>query len=176
VAIVPPARRRQGNIVSALAALDGFPEFAPVIGLIDAGGDTAALLAELTEVFALVTLANAHTPLTTIAFIHGVTSSAALGNIAPHLSEATARAAIRYVWQAGCGIYACFGGGTALAGTVAPCARSADELVDLAVAHGDEHVIKFTEACLRRDALGSSPACLAAIEHARAMIRPRPAA
>ena len=173
VATVPPARRRPGNIAAALAALDDFPEFAPVIGLIDTGGDIAALLSELTEVFTLAYLANANTALTAIAFIHGVTSSAALGNIAPHIRDATARMAIRYAWQSGCGLYACFGGGTAMAESSAPCAKDADELVDLAVAHGDEHVIKFTEACLRRHALGPSPAYFAAIDHVRGMIRPR---
>jgi hypothetical protein len=171
IAIVPPEQRRQGNIVAALAALDDVPEFAPVIGLIDTGGDVTALLAELTEVFALVCLANARTPLTTIAFIHGITSIAALGNIAPHIGEKTTRAAIRYAWQSGCGLYACFGGDTAMAETVAPCEKSANELVDLAVRHGDEHVVKFTEACLRRHALGPSPAYFAAVEHARGMIR-----
>jgi hypothetical protein len=33
-----------------------------------------------------------------------------------------------------------------------------DELVARAYAHGDQHVIKFTEACLHRHALGASPA------------------
>jgi hypothetical protein len=173
IAIVPPAQRRQGNIVAALAALDDFPEFAPAIGLIDTGGDIGALLTELTEVFARVYLANARTLFTTIAFIHGVTSIAAFGNIAPHIGDGTARAAIRYAWQSGCGLYACFGGGTAMAETVAPCERDADELADLAVRHSDEHVIKFTEACLRRHALGPSPAYFAAIDHVLGMIRPR---
>lgn len=174
VAVVPPARRRQaGNIATALAGLGDFPEFAPAIGLIDAAGDIAALLGEVSEVFALVYLANAQTILTSIAFIHGVTGTAALGNIAPHVSEERVRAALRYAWQAGCGIYACFGAGPAMAGTIAPCEKDGDALADLAIAHGDEHVIKFTEACLRRNAIAPSPACLAAIDHARATLRPR---
>jgi hypothetical protein len=173
VAILPPAQRRQtGNITALLAALDDFPEFAPVIGLLDTGGDVAALLSQLTEVFTRVYLANAHTPLTTIAFVHGVTSVAAIGNIAPHTGAATARTATRYAWQSGCGLYACFGGGTAMAETVAPCEKDEGALTDLAVAHGDEHVIKFTEACLRRYALAPSPAYLAAIEHVRGMLGP----
>lgn len=177
VALVPPARRRQaGNIATALAGLNDVPEFAPAIGLIDTEGDIALLLGELGEVFARVYLANARAILTSIAFIHGVTSTAALGNIAPYVSERSARAAIPYAWQAGCGIYACFGGDTALAETIAPCGKEADELADLAIAHGDEHVIKFTEACLRRNAVAPSPACLAAIDHARATLRPRRAA
>jgi len=41
--------------------------------------------------------------------------------------------------------------------------RRASALIDRALAHGDEHVIKFTEACLGRDALDSSPAYPAAV-------------
>ena len=166
VAVVPPEHRQQvGNIVALLAMLDDFPEFAPVIGMINTGGDIAPLLSELTEVFALVYLANAHTILTTIAFIHGVTSIAALGSIAPQLGDPAARAAIRYAWQSACGLYACLGSGSAMAENIEPREGDEDRLVDLAIANGDEHVIKFTEACLRRHALSPSPAYLAAVDH-----------
>ena len=113
VPLVPPGRRRAGNIVAALAALGDFPEFYPVIGMIDAEGPLAPLIADLTEMFARVYLANAHDIPTAIAFIHAVTSHAALGNIVPHVGEATARIALRHAWQCGCGLYACYGGGTA---------------------------------------------------------------
>ena len=171
VPIMPPDRRKYaGNITASLAMLDDLPEFASAIGLIDTGGQLAPLIAELTELFTRVYLANAHDIRTTIAFIHGVTSPAALGNIAPQLSERTARAALRYAWQAGCGLYACFGGGTATAEDIVPRGEDEDELADRAIAHGDEHVIKFTEACLRRNALAASPAYLAAAEHVLGMI------
>ena len=45
-----------------------------------------------------------------------------------------------------------------------------DALVDRAIAHGDEHVIKFTEACLHRHALGPSPVYFAAADHVLGMI------
>jgi hypothetical protein len=174
VAIVPPdARRALGNITASLAMLDGFDEFAPAIGLIDVGGDIAALLSELTELFARVYLANTNSILTAIVFIHGVTSHAALGNIASQVSEATARVALPYAWQAGCGLYACFGGATAMAEHIGPCTRNDEDLIDLAIANGDEHVIKFTEACLRRHALSPSPAYFAAVDHALGVIRRR---
>jgi hypothetical protein len=86
------------------------------------------------------------------------------------VSERTVRAALRYAWQAGCGLYACFGGGTATAEDIVPHREDEDELADRAIAHGDEHVIKFTEACLRRNALAPSPAYLAAAEHVLGMI------
>ncbi|HEV2335989.1 MAG TPA: questin oxidase family protein [Stellaceae bacterium] len=171
VAIVPPERRRPGNIVAALKGLDDFAEFAPSIGLVDLDGDIDRSIAELTELFARVYLSNARNGLTAIVFIHGVTSLAALGHIAPHVSEPTARLLVRYGWQAGCGLYACFGSGTAWAGEVAAGSQSLPEsLVDRALAHGDEHVIKFTEACLCRDALAPSPAYSAAVANVLEMV------
>src|SRR5262249_9426110 len=102
VPVVPPDRRdKAANITAAVRALSDMPEFAPAIGLINTGGDLAQLLAELTEVFARVFLANAHDIRTAIAFIHGVTSPTALGNIAVQVSDRTARAGLRYAWQSG---------------------------------------------------------------------------
>jgi hypothetical protein len=171
VPLVPPDRRgKAGNITASLRTLGDMPEFAPAIGLIDTKGDLAPLVAELTEVFARVYLANAQDIRTTIAFIHGVTSPAALGNIAPEIDERTARAALRFAWQSGCGLYACFGGGTATAEAIEPPESDEDEVVDRAIAHGDEHVIKFTEACLHRHALGASPVYIAAADHVVGMI------
>jgi len=159
-------RRRLGNIASSLAMLDDFPEFAPVIGLIDIGDDLERVLAELTEVFARVFVANARDRLTAIVFVHGVTSLSAVGNIMPAVRETTARAALRFGWQSACALYACFGSDTAMAEEIDP--RELDEhvVVDRALANGDEHVIKITEACLRRNALDPSPAYLSAIESA----------
>jgi hypothetical protein len=174
VAVIPPeARRSLGNITASLVMLDGFDEFAPVIGLLDTGREIRTLIAELIEVFARVYLANANSILTAIVFIHGVTSHAALGGIAAQVSDATARAALPYAWQAGCGLYACFGGGTAMANAVRPSDKSDEELIELAIANGDEHVIKFTEACLSRGAINRSPVYRAAVAHALATIRRR---
>ena len=39
-------------------------------------------------------------------------------------------------------------------------------LVDRAISNGDEHAIKFTEACLREHAIAPSPVYLAAARHA----------
>jgi hypothetical protein len=174
VAVVPNDRRNQvGNITAALTALDDMAEFAPSLGLIDTSGELAPLVAEITEVFTRVYLANAYDIRTTIAFIHGVTSPAALGNIARETSEPTARAALRYAWQSGCALYACFGGATTMAPDIGPREADEKELIDRAVAHGDEHVIKFTEACLSRHGREPSPAYLAAIDHVRGMIPQR---
>ena len=171
VPVIPPDRRESaGNITASLALLTGLPEFTPAIGLIDTGGEPAALVAELTEVFARVYLANAHDIRSTIAFIHGVTSPTALGNIAVQVSDRTARATLRYAWQSGCGLYACFGGDRAMAEDIEPREADEDEIVDRSVAHGDEHVIKFTEACLHRHTFSPSPVYIAAAGHVLGMI------
>jgi hypothetical protein len=170
VAVVPPEQRRPGNITAALARLDDFPEFASAIGLADLDGDIDQRLAQLTELFARIFLANAHNGLTAIVFVHGVTSLAALGHIAPQVGEAAARSLLRHGWQAGCGLYACFGGETAFAAEVAPTEADPDSLIERALANGDEHVIKFAEACLARHALAPSPAYPAAVAQVLTLI------
>jgi hypothetical protein len=173
VPVIAPAQRRGlGNITASLATLDDFPEFAPVIGLVDVSGDIETLLAELTETFARIYLVNAHEGLTTIVFIHGVTSLAAIGGIIPYINETTARSALRYAWQSGCALYACFGT-SAIAEHIEACPQNAETLIDRALVNGDEHVIKFTEACLRRDTLVPSPAYRAAVDHAHGIMRRR---
>ncbi len=167
VPVISPDRRKQGNITASLAMLDEFSAFAPVLNLIGTEGDPDRLLAELTELFARVYLANAHDRLTTIVFIHGVTSLAALGSVISHTRESTARSALRFAWQSGCALYACFGSGLPKPREdIEPHVHDIDLLVDQAVANGDEHVIKFTEACLRRRAVDPSPVYLEAADHA----------
>ncbi len=164
VALVPTELRRfSGTITSALAGLDAFPEFASFIGLLHVDGeDTSRLVSQLTEIFARVYLANAHDVLTSIVFIHGVTSVTALRHLLPYLDAATARQALRFGWQAGCGLYAAFGSRTELSSRDDWPQETPETLVDMAVAHGDEHVIKFTEACVREYDLNPMPAYLAA--------------
>ena len=168
VAVVPPERRRPGNITTALAGLGD--DFAPAIGLVDLGGDIDGLIAQLPELFARVYLANVSTALTAIVFIHGVTSMTALGHVVPYLDDAAARRLLRYGWQAGSGLYACFGSGAGLSADTAPGEEDAESLIERALANGDEHVIKFAEACFYRHALAPSPAYPAAVANVLGMI------
>jgi questin oxidase-like protein len=167
VPVVPEAQRRfSGTITSSLEALAEFPAFAPVIDMLDVTIAPGALLSELTRTFAEVYLANARDVLTTIVFVHGVTSLVAIRSLLPVLDEATTRDAIRYGWQSSCALYATFGSRPKPDGDVVPASEGRDALVDMAIAHGDEHAIKLTEACLREDALAPSPVYLAAARHA----------
>ncbi|HTO72034.1 MAG TPA: questin oxidase family protein [Myxococcota bacterium] len=166
VPVAPPERRVfKGSIVSALEGLDQFPEFAPAIDLLALGPDPAAQLAELTEVFARVYVANAHDVLTCIVFVHGVTSVTALGHLLPFLSPAHQRAGMRFAWQTGAALYAAFGK-SAPAREIEPPRESLEVLAERAVAHGDEHAIKLAEACLARNAIRPHPAYSAAVASA----------
>src|SRR5207249_6734086 len=107
-----------------------------------------------------------HDFLTSIVFVHAVTSVAALGNIVPYLSDATARQGVRFAWQAVCGLYATFGRQPLPTHEIEPSPEDRDTLIDMAITHGDEHVIKFTEACLALDAQGPSAAFSAAARSA----------
>jgi hypothetical protein len=165
VAIVPPAERRfAGTITGALAALDGRAAFAEAIDWFDAGAAPDGAISDLTETFARAFLANAHDGLTAIVFVHGVTSAAGLRALVPHLDGATARQALRYAWQAGAALYATFGSAPPVAGDVEPPRAARDELVGRAIANGDEHAIKLTEACLAEHARRPAPAYLAAAD------------
>jgi hypothetical protein len=171
VPIVPPARRTfSGTIVSSLIGLDRFPDFAPVIRMLDVEQEPGRVVSDMTETFARVYLANARDVLTAIVFIHGVTSVAALRSILPYVPESAARDLLRYAWQSSCGLYAAFGSDTPAMGEVDEPATSRDALIDAAAAHGDEHVIKFTAACLREDGIRPSPAFAAAAHHAAGIL------
>jgi hypothetical protein len=160
----PAQRHFAGTITSALAALERLPSFALVIDLLDWDGDLPATAAALSELFARLYLANARDVLGCIVFIHAVTGVAAVERLLPHVSQATGREALRFAWQTGCGLYAAFGDATPLAASAAP--RDAQALIDRAVTHGDEHVIKLTDACLAH----ASAAHVAAAAHAASML------
>jgi hypothetical protein len=172
VAVVPSGQRKfTGTIVGSLERLDEFPAFASVIGLADLSGEASGVVSDLTETFARVYLANAHDVLSTIVFIHGITSGAALRLLAPHLSESVLRATLRYTWQAQCAIYAAFGQSCEPPPEIIVPRESHDELIAMAITNGDEHVIKLTEACLREHALNATPVYLAAARHAMDVLK-----
>jgi hypothetical protein len=151
---------RRGLIFDVVKNVDP-AAFGPVIAYADTSVAVDAFVSDVTRTFVRQYLANAQ--IASIAFVHTVTAPSALRILAPHLSDATTRAAMRYAWQACAAIYAAYGGGEPPAiSDVATVDR--DDLIDRAVAARDEHAIKFTEACLREYALTPDPTFLVAAE------------
>jgi hypothetical protein len=171
---IQPAGERgfRGSIVSALAGLARFPAFEPVIDWIDPGDAPERAISSLTHAFASAYLANARDPLHAIVFVHGITSTAALRALVPHLAAGEARELIRYAWQAGAALQASFGREPAPPGAVEPPREDRETLIELALANGDDHAIKCTEACLAEHARRPSPVYLAAARHATSMLGP----
>jgi questin oxidase-like protein len=171
VPILPQHKRRfAGSITSSLESLDEFPPFAPVIGFADLSGEPAAVLSELAETFARVYVANAHDTLSTIVFIHGVTSIAAARTITLHVGSEARRELLRYTWQSACALYAAFGARPGPAHEIEGLEQSYEALIDAAIATGDEHAIKFCEACAREDRIKASPVYRVAAGHAIAVL------
>lgn len=167
-----PAEQRGGRglIADSLRRLDDFPPFAGVTDMVDPAGDPARFISDLTETFAAVYLANAQQFGSVIAFIHAVTGPSAIRLLLPYVKPEETSNLLRYGWQMAAGLYAAFGRAPA---TSLPegLEQSKEDLIDRAVATGDEHAIKFTEACLREYALNPKPVYLLAARHANDYLR-----
>lgn len=156
--------RRTGSISQGLKLVSTLPDFAGVISLVDAGPPESFVPA-LGEAFARVFLAGTASSGRTIALIHAVTGPAAAGLLVPHISPRTAARLLTSAWQAGAAIYAVWGKPPGSAQVESPLATR-EALIAGAVKSGDEHAIKFTEACLRLDAAAPSPAFRSAASRA----------
>ncbi len=157
--IMPPRQRsrRPSSIFGAVKELDDFEPFATAIDMAAPGDDLSAFLSDLTSTMADLYLENAGPA--SIPYVHTVTAPSALRMMLPHLTQETARLAARYAWQAAAAIHS---RGHYPHPVEMPAALpTADDLIDRAVYSGDEHAIKFTEACLREYALNPNPAFLA---------------
>ncbi len=159
-----------GAIIEQIKGLEDHPEFEGVIDMADPGDNVSQFISNITETFAAVYLAN---PKNLIAFVHSVTAPSALRLLAPYLSQADAKQAARYGWQACAAVYSWY--------SVSPPPDPAQfevpdddlqDLIDRAVAAGGAHSIKFTEACLREYALNPSPVYLVAAKDVSERVGP----
>jgi len=152
-----------GNITDRLSPLDQFPPFAGVADAVDPSGDPGQFMSDLTETFATVYLASA-TRGTVITFLHGVTGPAAVRTLLPYVSAEEQRSLMRYTWQA-CASFSSSAGGKTAPPPTGFSSPSREELTARAIATGDEHAIKFTDACFREHALNPKPVyILAAVD------------
>jgi len=140
-------RQNEGSITTALEQIHNVPDFAPVIGMIDLSENLGDLADAVASVFAQVFLEQTHSPLSAIVYTHSITTVSAILNISSHVSEETLRALLAYGWQAACGLY-CAYGLSPYPGPGVMEGESEKEIAEKAVAHGDDHVIKLSEACL----------------------------
>ncbi len=174
VPLVPLAQRRnEGAITIALEQLRHARGFGGVISLIDVSGDLPRVAHEIAAEFAQVFLYRVHTPLTAIVFTHAITGVAAILNIAPHVTDRTARKLVSYGWQTAAGLHSAYSEFPAPGpGAVPP--ETPNQIAEQAVAHGDDHVIKLSEACLTFHKATGDERFLMVPAHARAMLPENP--
>ncbi|MFE0192400.1 hypothetical protein [Streptomyces sp. NPDC058989] len=142
--------------LDALAELPGYHEALEW----PAPDGAAALLSEMTSQFADVYLG--HPEVYPVPLVHGVTAPAAVRLVLPHLPHALHEPTLERLWQVQTAFLLAFTVDRRDEGTEAwrgevPEPPPMSELGARAAEHGDEHVIKFTEACLREYALRPDP-------------------
>ncbi|WP_440958049.1 questin oxidase family protein [Oceanicaulis sp. LC35] len=159
----------EGAITAGYAQLVHADDFAEVTSLVDLSGALElrfdALMQEMTRLF----IAYARTPYTVIVFTHAVTATAAARTLSTLVPDALGR---RLLFRA-------FEHGAALMAAFTPLALQAPDPIRAlppnypayrAARHGDDHIIKLTEALLRAYQRSHNPIYLDAIAQAFAVL------
>jgi len=181
----PPILVGRSSVPEALAGLPGLPEESPTESLITdqvrhldmidtpfeqavaalaAPGDLTAGLDALAIGGAGALLDNAEGA-DAVALVHAVTLPLALDLVLTSVHPADRADAFAYGWQAVAAIHAVYAAGRAGPGdrpATGPDAGDPGALIEAAVASGDEHAIKLTEAVVRAHRRTGSPVLLAA--------------
>lgn len=142
-----PEAVRPGLIRDRLDGLDRVAGFPAAVAALRPPQDTDAAMSELVGVFARVLLTHGRRWPT--AFVHTVTAPAAARSVLPLLPERARRATHDALWQLAAGLYAVHARGTRPEPLPQGDPPGVDDLVERAVANGDEHAVKLTEACVR---------------------------
>lgn len=148
-AVEPPAQSDEPGITAQLLLVDRFDGIDETLE--SAGAPTATDLstanATLTQVTSAAARAYIEHPGPKISLVHSVTAPAAVKLVLPHLPPRLWQPSVAYSVQVSTAIVAMFA--TAEHKQPKTEVMAIGDLVDQVVNHGDEHVIKMTEACLR---------------------------
>ncbi len=158
-----------GLITEALkAGLAGEPAFGPAVAALRPPGDVPADLAALALEFTRIFLSYGRDR--PIALLHAVTAPVAARSVLPLLPARHARPTYDALWQVGAGLYAVYAGGVIPEPAPVSAPPSLEAVAERAVATGDEHAIKLTEACLRLHARTPDPVFLHAAARASELL------
>ncbi|MCV7235308.1 hypothetical protein BST20_23475 [Mycobacterium branderi] len=138
--------------------------------------DAGHRLSEMTTTFAGVYLAHPEAP--PVPLIHGVTAPAAMRIVLAELPDNQHAGAVAAMWRVHLALLLMF---TSEVGAEPESLAAASdtellswhELFERALVNGDEHVVKFTEACYRENAIRPDPRFAAAVQAAQHRIPPR---
>ena len=152
----PPA----GNTISGRlkTGLAREPGFGSAVAALRPPADPRAALRDLAREFAGIFLVyGSDRP---IVFLHAVTAPVAAYSVLPLLPDELARPTRDALWRVAAALYSVHAGVVAPRPLPATDPPAPADLTDRAVAAGDEHAIKLTEACLRLHAETQDPLLL----------------
>lgn len=150
---------RRGNITAVLAeGLAAQPGFDAAAGALRSPADVSAGLLDLASEFARAFLTYGRQK--PIGLLHAVTAPVAARSALHLIPVGAARATFDTLWRVDAGLFTVYGGGAAPEPLPKSPAPVPDDLIDQAVANGDEHAIKLTEASLRLHAETGDPLLL----------------
>jgi hypothetical protein len=168
---VAPVAVGPGLITERLkAGLAGQARFGEAVGALKPPADAVADLGDLAREFTRVFLRYGRQR--PIALLHAVTAPVAARSVLPLLPGEVARPTYDALWQVGAALYAVYTGGVTAEPLPSSAPPSRDSVTDRAVATGDEHAIKLTEACLRLHAESPDPVLLHAAARASELLGP----
>lgn len=149
IATVPSEQQvGEGFITAGYETIKFAPNFSKQVAAINMSGDLDALADDITVAFAELFIQASHSPFTTIVFAHAITGATAAFNLLPALDKHNARDLLFRAWEAGCALKAAFQDQPFQAIKPAQYPLIPEQLAAAAIKHGDDHVIKVTEACL----------------------------
>lgn len=176
---VPSVTSARGHINGRLinerlAELATYGPFSSAASLVEpVRVDRHLFLDDLTRTFADVYLANIQAgSRAAIAFIHGVTGPHAVRLLLEHVNHGTADELLVRVWQAAAGIYSAYGEPGAASTYDRDDKQDVEDIVEQAIRTGDEHAIKFVEACLDEHRRNPDALFLAVAADAAARLMP----
>jgi hypothetical protein len=146
---------RRGPPPKIVTRLSERPDFSRTVNRLAPPAEITSATCELAEIGARLYLHDAASH--PLVLLHAVTGPAAVQLLINNNSPELRSIAFAYMWQAVAAWAAAFSSG--LASERFPASPATwDDIIDLSVESGDDHAIKFTEACHRIDQLRPSPA------------------
>jgi hypothetical protein len=174
IALVPEdLRNPSGSITAALASLQATAEFADHFAMLNVDDDIDELALDVAATFARLFYQSARSVSGAIVFTHAITAVNAVRNIEPYLLADDGKDLLRHAFHTGCALHAVYSANRYAPPVHEPLPLDAAECIYDALQHGDEHVIKLTDACVTFTEATGDAFFLTAAERCRRLLPAR---
>jgi hypothetical protein len=177
---LPRLTEQEGPIrdrLTRLGELSGWRTSAAALAGVRTADEARSRLGDLVDAATLRYLTHGYA--SPVLLVHTATAPNAVLHVLPALPETMWPASLAAAWSASAAITAAYAPGRAeqeqpqrAEPAEAPTAGQVAELLDRAITHGDEHVIKFSDTAAESYARTGDPATLAAASRAAELIEP----